>query len=79
VVPRIQDLTALQAELAELVPTVQVVAAHGRMAPEALQAGLDIPRANLVAVRARTASGWRSCTSCAAGSDAGRGGARRIC
>ena len=71
VVPRIQDLIALQAELADLVPTLRLVAAHGRMAPEALEravlgfasgdgdvllatniieAGLDIPRANLMLV-----------------------------
>ena len=71
VVPRIQDLIALQAELADLVPTLQLVTAHGRMAPEALEravlgfagargdillatnnieAGLDIPRANLMVV-----------------------------
>ena len=71
VVPRIQDLLALQVELAELVPTLQLVAAHGRMAPDALEqavlgfargngdvllatniieAGLDIPRANLMVV-----------------------------
>ena len=71
VVPRIQDLVALQAELAELVPGLHLVAAHGRMAPETLEravlgfargegdvllatniieAGLDIPRANLIVV-----------------------------
>ena len=71
VAPRIQDLTALQAELTELVPELHIVTAHGRMKPEALEAavlgfaggegdvllatniieaGLDIPRANLMMV-----------------------------
>ena len=71
VVPRISDLTALQGELAGLVPELAVTPVHGRMAPEAaeaaivgfahgagdvllatniIEAGLDIPRANLMIV-----------------------------
>ena len=71
VVPRINDLQAMQAELAELVPELQVAAVHGRLRPEAqeeamvgfaggrgdvllatdiIEAGLDIPRANLMIV-----------------------------
>jgi len=71
VVPRISDLQAMQTELAELVPGLQVVPVHGRMRPKAqdaamvgfgggngdvllatdiIEAGLDIPRANLMVV-----------------------------
>ena len=71
VVPRISDLQAMQTELAELVPGLQVVPVHGRMRPKAqdaamvgfgggngdvllatdiIEAGLDIPRANLMIV-----------------------------
>ena len=71
VVPRVSDLQAMQAQLAELVPELQVVPVHGRMKPDALdaamvgfgggagdvllatdiiEAGLDIPRANLMVV-----------------------------
>jgi len=71
VVPRIGDLTAMQSDLAELVPELRVAAAHGRMKADALEgavvgfargegdvllatniieAGLDIPRANLMIV-----------------------------
>ncbi len=71
VCPRISDLTAKQAALAELVPELEVVVAHGRQKPEVLEAamlgfaagrgdillatdiieaGLDIPRANLMIV-----------------------------
>ena len=71
VCPRIADLAAVAARLAELAPDLSVVQAHGRMAPETLEAavlgfaegagdvllatniieaGLDIPRANLILV-----------------------------
>ncbi len=71
VCPRIGDLDAMQARLAELAPELRVVVAHGRMKAEALEdavtgfadgigdvllatniieAGLDIPRANLMLV-----------------------------
>ena len=71
VVPRISDLQAMQTDLAELVPELQVVAVHGRLRPEVqedamvgfaggrgdvllatdiIEAGLDIPRANLMIV-----------------------------
>ncbi|HYZ63696.1 MAG TPA: DEAD/DEAH box helicase, partial [Acetobacteraceae bacterium] len=71
VCPRIADIAPMQARLAELAPELDVVVAHGRMQPEALEtavldfaagrgdvllatniieAGLDIPRANLMLV-----------------------------
>ena len=35
--PRIQEVAALQAELTRLAPTLQLVAARGRMFPDALE------------------------------------------
>ena len=40
VVPRIADLAGMAADLAELVPRLAVVQAHGRMKPEALEAAV---------------------------------------
>ncbi|MBV9749580.1 MAG: DEAD/DEAH box helicase, partial [Acetobacteraceae bacterium] len=72
VVPRIEALRRVEAELRELVPELEIRVAHGKLAPEALdeavtgfargegdvllatniiEAGLDIPRANLILVR----------------------------
>ena len=71
VCPRIADIAPLQSKLAELVPELDIVVAHGRQKPEVLEnamvdfaagrgdiliatdiieAGLDIPRANLMIV-----------------------------
>lgn len=71
VCPRISDIAPLQAEVATLVPELNITVAHGRMPPDALEAaivdfaagqgdiliatdiieaGLDIPRANLMLV-----------------------------
>ena len=71
VCPRIADVTAMQAQLHEIVPELDIITAHGRMKPETLddavtrfsqgkgdvllatniiEAGLDIPRANLMLV-----------------------------
>ena len=71
VVPRIQDLQAMHADLADPVPELQVIAVHGRLRPDEqeramvgfaggegdillatdiIEAGLDIPRANLMIV-----------------------------
>ncbi len=72
VVPRIETLRQVEAELHALTPELDVRVAHGKLAPEALdeavtgfargegdvllatniiEAGLDIPRANLILVR----------------------------
>lgn len=72
VVSRIETLRRVEAELRALVPELAIIVAHGRMAPDALdaamtgfaggegelllatniiEAGLDIPRANLILVR----------------------------
>ena len=71
VCPRIADIAPMQARLAELAPELDVIVAHGRMKPDALEtavldfagghgdvllatniieAGLDIPQANLMLV-----------------------------
>ena len=71
VCPRIADIGPVQAKLAELVPELDVIVAHGRQKPDVLEqamidfasgrgdiliatdiieAGLDIPRANLMIV-----------------------------